>query len=51
MCIDKCEECAETGFGILKELYEKADGDAEVFERRMIKTLDLLYTENVENNI
>ena len=51
MCIDKCEECAETGFGILQELYEKADGDAEVFERRIIKKLDLLYIENVENDI
>ena len=49
--IELCEQCAETGFDILKQQYEKAEGDAEVFERRMLKALDLLYTQNVENDI
>ena len=49
--IELCEQCAETGFDILKQQYEKADGDAELFERRMLKALDLLYTQNVENDI
>ena len=49
--IELCEQCAEAGFDILKQQYEKAEGDAEVFERRMLKALDLLYTQNVENDI
>lgn len=49
--IELCEQCAETGFDILKQQYDKAEGDAEVFERRMLKALDLLYTQNVENDI
>lgn len=49
--VELCEQCAETGFDILKQQYEKAEGDAEVFERRMLKALDLLYTQNVENDI
>ena len=49
--IELCEQCAETGFDILKQQYEKAESDAEVFERRMLKALDLLYTQNVENDI
>lgn len=49
--IELCEQCAETGFDILKQQYEKAESDAEVFERRMLKALDLLYTQNIENDI
>ena len=49
--IELCEQCAETGFDILKQQYEKAEGDAEVFERRMLKALDLLYVQNIENDI
>ena len=49
--VELCEKCAETGFGVLKQQYEKAEGDAELFERRMLKALDLLYTQNVENDI
>ena len=49
--IELCEQCAETGFEILKQQYDKAEGDAELFERRMLKALDLLYTQMVENDI
>ena len=49
--IELCEQCAETGFEILKHQYDDANGDAELFERRMLKKLDLLYTTNIENNI
>lgn len=49
--IELCEQCAETGFEILKQQYDKAEGDAELFERRMMKALDLLYTQMVENDI
>lgn len=49
--IELCEQCAETGFEILKQQYDKAEGDAELFERRMMKALDLLYTQVVEDNI
>ena len=49
--IELCEQCAETGFEILKQQYDKAEGDAELFERRMMKALDFLYTQVVEDNI
>ena len=49
--IELCEQCAEAGFAVLKQQYEKADGDAEVMERRMLKALDFLYTQVVENDI
>lgn len=49
--IELCEQCAETGFEILKQQYDKAEGDAELFERRMMKALDFLYTRVVEDNI
>ena len=49
--IELCEQSAETGFEILKQQYDKAEGDAELFERRMMKALDLLYTQMVENDI
>jgi len=50
-CMDYIEECAETGFAVLKEKIESADGDNTILERRMLKELDLLYTKNVENDI
>ena len=49
--IELCDQCAETGFEILKQQYDKAEGDAELFERRMMKALDLLYTQMIENDI
>jgi len=49
--ITLCEQCAETGLEILKQKYDKAEGDREVFERRLLKELDLLYTQVVENDI
>ena len=49
--VELCEQCAEAGWEILKQQYDNAEGDAEVFERRMFKKLDLLYAQTVENDI
>ena len=49
--IELCEQCAETGFEYLKQQYDKAEGDGDLFERRMLKALDLLYTQVVEDTI
>ena len=49
--IELCEQCAETGFEYLKQQYDKAEGDGDLFERRMLKALDLLYTQVIEDNI
>ncbi|MGI6721775.1 MAG: hypothetical protein ACOX4I_04330 [Anaerovoracaceae bacterium] len=50
-CMDYIEKCAENGFSVLEEKIEKADGDNDLIERRMLKNLDFLYTNNVENDI
>lgn len=49
--IELCEQCAEAGLEILKQYYDKAEGDTELLERRMFKNLDLLYAQTVENDI
>lgn len=49
--IELCEKCAEAGFKKLKEKYDNADCDIDLLERRMLKDLDLLYTQNIENDI
>ena len=49
--VELCEQCAESGLEILKQQYEKADGDSDLLERRMLKNLDLLYTQMIESDI
>lgn len=48
---DLCEQCAETGYQVLQKKYNDAECDTEVFERRLIKELEMLYVSNVENAI
>lgn len=48
---DLCEQCAETGYGILLQKFNDAGRDEEVFERRLIKELELLFTKNVAADI
>lgn len=48
---DLCEQCAETGYQVLQKKYNDADCDADLFERRLIKELELLYMKNVESDI
>lgn len=48
---DLCEQCAETGYQVLLKKYNDADCDKDLFERRLIKELELLYMKNVENDI
>ena len=48
---DLCEQCAETGYQVLMKKYNDADCDSDLFERRLIKELELLYMKNVENDI
>ena len=49
--IDLCEESAESGYQILLKKYNDAGCDLNLFERRLIKELELLYMKNVENDI
>ena len=48
---DLCEQCAETGYQVLLKKYNDADCDSDLFERRLIKELELLYMKNVESDI
>lgn len=48
---DLCEQCAETGYQILQKKYNEANCDITIFERRLIKELELLYTKNVLGDI
>lgn len=48
---DLCEQCAETGYQILLKKYNEANCDIALFERRLIKELELLYTKNVVGDI
>jgi len=50
-CVELCEQCAESGFEQLKKQYDSVEGDTQLLERRMLKQLDLLFTQNVENDI
>lgn len=43
---DLAEECAESGFAKLKEMYESA-ADETIFEKRLMAQLDYLYMKNV----
>lgn len=48
---DLCEQCAETGYQILQKKYNEANCDITIFERRLIKELELLYTKNILGDI
>lgn len=48
---DLCEQFAETGYQVLLKKYNDSDCDSDLFERRLIKELELLYIKNVENDI
>jgi len=48
---DLCEQCAETGYQMLQKKYNEANCDITIFERRLIKELELLYTKNVLGDI
>lgn len=48
---DLCEQCAESGYNILLKKYSDAGCDEELFERRLIKDLELLYAKNVGADI
>lgn len=48
---DLCEQCAETGYQILQKKYNDANCDSTLFERRLIKELELLYAKNVIGDI
>lgn len=43
---DQAEQCAESGFEKLKEMYDSAE-DEEMFEKRLMSQLDYLYMINV----
>lgn len=46
-----CEQCAETGYQVLRRKYTDAECDAQLLERRMLKELEFLYKKNVEGDI
>ena len=46
-----CEQCAETGYNLLQKKYNDAGCDEQLFERRLMKELEMLYIKNVEANI
>lgn len=48
---DLCERCAENGYQILQKKYNDAECDEEVFERRLIREMDFLFTKNVEGTL
>lgn len=48
---DLCEQCAEAGYQILQKKFNEANCDITIFERRLIKELELLYTKNVLGDI
>lgn len=48
---DEAERCAETGFMKLKEMIDSANGDAELFEKRILSELKFLYQKNVATNL
>ena len=44
------EKCADTGFDILWEMIDDAEGDEELLERRILQKMDLWYLQYVEND-
>ena len=49
--LDLCEQCAEAGFRDLRQRIIDAEKDRDIFERRLMKEMDLLYTTLVEADI
>ena len=49
--LDLCELCAETGFQTLQAKVNDAGCDNDLLERRLLKQLDLLYVQRIENDI
>lgn len=45
------ERCAEAGFQAVEKKLQDADWDNEVLERKMMKTLEMLYLNYVEDDI
>lgn len=48
---DHAEKCAESGFLVLKEKLDAANWDEELFEKRLLSELKLLYEKNVNSNL
>lgn len=48
---DQAEKCAESGFLKLKEKLDDANWDEELFEKRLLSELKLLYAKNVKSNL
>lgn len=46
---DIAEKCAETGFEILKEKVDSANGNEDLLIKRLLSELDLLYEKNVKS--
>ena len=49
--LELCEQCAEAGYQVPQKKYNDAGCDNELFERRLLKELELLYKKNVECDI
>lgn len=49
--LDLCEECAEKGFQELRKRVVDSNGDRELFERRLMKEMDLWYTSIIDNDL
>lgn len=50
-CTDYCEQCAESGIAKLQKMYNDAECDEELLERRMLTELDKMYSALVESDI
>lgn len=46
-----CEQYAEAGYSVLQKRFNDAGCDEELFERRLMKELEMLYMKNVEADI
>lgn len=46
-----CEQCAESGYLVLQKKYNDAGCDEELFERRLMRELEMLYLRNVSADI
>lgn len=44
------EQCANSGFDLLWEMIDKADGDENLLERRLLQKMDLWYQQYVESD-
>ena len=48
---DLCEQCAEAGYQVLQRLYNDADCNADLLERRLLRDMELLYMRYIEADI